>query len=313
MTEAHAARRPPAGRSFTRPQYRDGRALRILPSLQRDVSAAIRSCAIVDVFLLEGIPPLSPAVAAEVFCDSVAQEMLTEAYAAGQPTRARWDYLVEITVKPGCHRPRCADRPGCAVRVRSRRCPMSAVVQTAVQYLVATAGAAVDAGELSRFFHNPLIQSATCISRAEWNAGTQAAPDVPARCGGRARRASASSSLPGMTDAELSALSRERLLALSLPEMHAVRAYFARSDGRRRSAAQRGLPSAATDVELEMIAQTWSEHCKHKIFNATIHSRERGREETIRSLFKTFIRSTTEDDRPRSADSCARCSTTTRG
>ena len=32
----------------------------------------------------------------------------------------------------------------------------------------------------------------------------------------------------------------------------------------------RGLERAATDVELEMIAQTWSEHCKHKIFNATI-------------------------------------------
>ena len=49
-----------------------------------------------------------------------------------------------------------------------------------------------------------------------------------------------------------------------------------------------------TDVELEMIAQTWSEHCKHKIFNATIRHREAGREETIRSLFATYIRSTTE-------------------
>jgi phosphoribosylformylglycinamidine synthase len=41
-----------------------------------------------------------------------------------------------------------------------------------------------------------------------------------------------------------------------------------------------GARSAArpspTDVELECIAQTWSEHCKHKIFNATVTYREPG-------------------------------------
>ena len=48
-----------------------------------------------------------------------------------------------------------------------------------------------------------------------------------------------------------------------------------------------------------MIAQTWSEHCKHKIFNATIRYREAGREEVIRSLFRTYIRATTEALRKR--------------
>ncbi len=88
--------------------------------------------------------------------------------------------------------------------------------------------------------------------------------------------------LAGMDDARLAELSRGRLLALSPDEMRAIRAW----------AADRGGP--VTDVELEMIAQTWSEHCKHKIFNATIRHQEAGREETIRSLFKTCIRSTTE-------------------
>jgi phosphoribosylformylglycinamidine synthase len=100
--------------------------------------------------------------------------------------------------------------------------------------------------------------------------------------------------LADLTDVALAALSRERLLALSIPEMQAVKAWFA-SDAVRAERRARGLPSAATDVELEMIAQTWSEHCKHKIFNATIHLREQGREETIRSLFATFIRSTTKE------------------
>ena len=43
-----------------------------------------------------------------------------------------------------------------------------------------------------------------------------------------------------------------------------------------------------------MIAQTWSEHCKHKIFNATIRYRENGRGGAIDSLFRTYIRATTE-------------------
>ena len=90
-----------------------------------------------------------------------------------------------------------------------------------------------------------------------------------------------------MDDERLVELSRERLLALSIAEMKAVQAW----------AERRGGP--VTDVELEMIAQTWSEHCKHKIFNATIRYRESGRQEEIRSLFKTYIRATTERLRTR--------------
>ena len=29
---------------------------------------------------------------------------------------------------------------------------------------------------------------------------------------------------------------------------------------------QMGLPAEPTDLEVEVIAQSWSEHCKHKIF-----------------------------------------------
>ena len=44
-----------------------------------------------------------------------------------------------------------------------------------------------------------------------------------------------------------------------------------------------------TDVELEVIAQTWSEHCKHRIFGANIEHEIDGEKETIQSLFKTYI------------------------
>jgi phosphoribosylformylglycinamidine synthase len=85
------------------------------------------------------------------------------------------------------------------------------------------------------------------------------------------------------SDHALIELSKRRLLALSLPEMRAIRDHF-RSEGR-----------APTDVEVECLAQTWSEHCKHKIFNATVTYEEPGRpKETIRSLFATHIKGATE-------------------
>lgn len=44
-----------------------------------------------------------------------------------------------------------------------------------------------------------------------------------------------------------------------------------------------------TDVELEVIAQTWSEHCKHRIFGANIDHEVDGEKESVTSLFKTYI------------------------
>ncbi|HKI99053.1 MAG TPA: phosphoribosylformylglycinamidine synthase, partial [bacterium] len=100
----------------------------------------------------------------------------------------------------------------------------------------------------------------------------------------------------------LLALSAQRLLALSPPEAEAIRAYYARPDviAARRAV---GLGPEATDVELEVLAQTWSEHCKHKIFNADIaYTDESGRSETIRSLYKTYIQGATATVRAAQGD-----------
>ena len=94
-------------------------------------------------------------------------------------------------------------------------------------------------------------------------------------------------------DEALQAISRTRTLALSLAEMRAIRDHFA---GLAESRAAAGLPPHPTDIELECLAQTWSEHCKHKIFNATIAYREgEGETQTIRSLFKTYIVKATKE------------------
>ncbi len=98
-----------------------------------------------------------------------------------------------------------------------------------------------------------------------------------------------------VSDNQLMRISSEGILSLSLDEMHAIRNHFSRRST-VRARASLGLGDRPTDVELEAIAQTWSEHCKHKIFNATIdYEDEDGRTTRITSLFNRFIRQATDE------------------
>ena len=64
--------------------------------------------------------------------------------------------------------------------------------------------------------------------------------------------------LAGLDDASLARTSRERCLALSVRELHAVRDHFA------------ALGRDPFEIELETIAQTWSEHCCHKTLSSAV-------------------------------------------
>lgn len=97
-----------------------------------------------------------------------------------------------------------------------------------------------------------------------------------------------------LPDAQLAALSRERMLALELYEMQAIRAHYATPEVQayRKNA---GLPAQPTDIELEILAQTWSEHCKHKIFDAEIeYTGPDGKTRVIDSVFKSYVKAATE-------------------
>ncbi len=61
-----------------------------------------------------------------------------------------------------------------------------------------------------------------------------------------------------LDDAGLMKLSREGQLSLNLAEMQTIQAHF------------RGLNREPTDIELESLAQTWSEHCSHKTLKGRI-------------------------------------------
>ena len=64
--------------------------------------------------------------------------------------------------------------------------------------------------------------------------------------------------LDGLDDAALSRLSRDRCLALNAGELRAVRDHF------------RSLGRDPFEIELETIAQTWSEHCCHKTLSSAV-------------------------------------------
>jgi len=91
-----------------------------------------------------------------------------------------------------------------------------------------------------------------------------------------------------MTDQQLLDFSRAGMLALDLGEMRAIQQYY-QARGRE-----------PTDVELETLAQTWSEHCSHKTFKATIDYQEVDGDgtvlhrETISGLLRQYIMRVTE-------------------
>ncbi len=85
------------------------------------------------------------------------------------------------------------------------------------------------------------------------------------------------------TDEELMVASKDLTLSLNLDEMKAVQEYF------------KELGRDPRDAEIQMIAQTWSEHCKHKIFTSPISYTENGVTHSIGSLMKDYIKKATSD------------------
>ncbi|MFH1106742.1 MAG: AIR synthase-related protein, partial [Candidatus Micrarchaeota archaeon] len=93
-----------------------------------------------------------------------------------------------------------------------------------------------------------------------------------------------------MDDKELAKLGKEGILdaksglrrgplALDLPYLKAIREYF------------RANKRNPTDLELESLAQTWSEHCKHTIFSAALDG------DVPEGLYKTYIKAATNEIR----------------
>ncbi|MGP1440406.1 MAG: AIR synthase-related protein [Treponema sp.] len=91
-----------------------------------------------------------------------------------------------------------------------------------------------------------------------------------------------------MNDDELVSLSNNRKLSLNLEEMKKIQSYFIEEK------------RECTDVELETIAQSWSEHCVHKTFKANISvdknaSIASNYPDKVRGVLKSYIKKATDE------------------
>ncbi|MDI9433689.1 MAG: phosphoribosylformylglycinamidine synthase subunit PurL [Planctomycetota bacterium] len=86
-----------------------------------------------------------------------------------------------------------------------------------------------------------------------------------------------------LDDAGLEALSKDRDLFLNLTEMKAIQAYFCR------------LEREPTDIELESLAQTWSEHCVHKTLRSAVELTMDGQTIHFDNLLKETVFKATQD------------------
>ncbi len=281
----------------TRPGMTDSRGVSVARKIRSHLALPVETVRTRDVYHVE--PSLTDDEAQAV-AGAFAGPVLRQG-ASGRIDDGPFDVAISVGYKPGV-----TDPVGKSARVAiedllGRSLGDDAAVYTSCMYLIT--GIARDDGErvARELLANELIERVRVETFDEWRASE---PDLSVPRVAEARPPGTRAIDLERTDEELVSLSREMHLALSLEEMRAIRDHFRRSgsDARRRAA---GLGESPTDAELECIAQTWSEHCKHKIMNARIVYREEGRPpETIASLFGTCIKGTTKrvDERIRAAE-----------
>lgn len=247
----------------------------------------------IEVFTLEG--ELSEEEAEEVgrllFTDPV-----TQRFSLNQPLAMGFDWLVEVGFLPGV-----TDNVGKTAKEtvetflgRSLGSPSG--VYTSRQYLME--------GQLTReqveqittgLLANTLIQRYQIKSKEQWLKGDRIQPKVPRVT--QVSEAQVEELDLEIPEQELMELSRKRVLVLDLKEMQTIQSYL-RDPKVLQARSRVALGAKITDVELEALAQTWSEHCKHKIFNARIHyTDEEGKSHVIESLFETFVKGATNEVR----------------
>ncbi len=165
-------------------------------------------------------------------------------------------------------------------------------VYTSRQYLISGPISKADAERIaSDLLANDLIERHQIVRKADFDF-KNGLPAVVPQVMGKDQPYVEEINLTNLDAGALLKISSEKLLALNLEEMQAIAKYY--TDPAVIKARKKvGLDENTTDVELECLAQTWSEHCKHKIFNSRIEYNDGRTKKIINSLFKTYIKGST--------------------
>ena len=217
-------------------------------------------------------------------------------FAVNQPLARRFDWLIEVGFRPGV-----TDNVGKTARealalLLGKEPGATPPVYTSRQYALTGSLGKPEAMKIATsLLANELIEHYEIIDGRDWNREQGLTPYVP-RVAGSNHPLTVTIDLD-VDEETLLQISRTGVLALNLPEMLAIRNYFERDDI-RQGRAKVGLAAKITDAELECLAQTWSEHCKHKIFSSLITYEDgAGKTLQIDSLFSTYIKGATREVR----------------
>ncbi len=270
---------------------RDPLGEKIKRRIQNDLGLPVESVRTLSVFTLD--MELSKEelerVAAGPFLDPIIQEYRIDSSLANQ-----FDWLAEVSFRPGV-----TDNVGKTAREAiewrlGKKLRGEEKVHTSTQYLIRGTLKQEEAERIcTDLLGNSLIQRFDIWKATGWVGKVEPrVPKVLETGGGKVEEIDLN-----IPDYALLQLSQARILVLDLREMKAIQHYLRNAnllEGRKKF----GLGEKITDVELEALAQTWSEHCKHKIFNAQIDYLDgEGNRMVIDSLFKTYIKRTTEEIR----------------
>lgn len=258
---------------------------RVMSRIAADLGISVRSVRIADEYLIDRYLTQEQLefLVEEVFRDPVIQDAVIDA-----PLDIPFDWLIEVGFRPGVTDNLARTAREAVERTLATKFDADQGIYTRKLYFIQ--------GDISRdqaetiakdLLANDLIQTRRVFSPAD-DRSVVRVPKVSGETVAEIKYFDLE-----VSDEELLRLSKEGLLALNLEEMHAIRDFFRNPDFRAERA-RIGLEPKITDCELEALAQTWSEHCKHKIFNALIQYEEEGRTEVVDSLFRTYIQASTE-------------------
>lgn len=272
----------------------DPRGITLKNKIQQFLHIEVNKISVSDVFTITGNFSRKEIelIAKEPFCDPIIQE-----YKINPIFSDRFNYFLEIGFLPGV-----TDNVGKTAKeaietLLNRKLTFEENVYTSQIYAFE---GRLDIKDVERIanelLHNPLIQQYKIYKPKERPVAF--VPKVTLRDKPKVEKIA----ITTLSDEELLNISKERLLALNIQELNAIKSFFSNKDFIAVRKLHK-LDEDITDVELEALAQTWSEHCKHKIFNATIdYEDENGKKEQIKSLFKTYIKASTEKIRKRRKD-----------
>ncbi len=216
----------------------------------------------------------------EVFFDEIAQREIDSFL--GHEEEESFNFAIEITFKAGV-----TDNSGHSAVEALKYLKIQSEVSTGELYLLETNSDLEKLREMSKLLlANPLIQEIKVCTREEFLSSDRfknvQRSSVLLEGDGEVLKLD----LEGIDEKKFQQMNVERCLAMSWEEFKHVKNYYKEKLGNRKM----------TDVELEVIAQSWSEHCKHKIFSSHIDIEDEfGHEKKIEGLYKTFIKGSTKD------------------